>query len=110
MTGFKNLLLAFTVLGASSAAHAGDDSLASLVFGQTSGKVKKSRVLNRASVNVEADSGSTWGKHLGQKISQSDYSASYDNVSVSHNGIKLRQEDLMGRYDLPYPVSVSNQS
>ncbi|CAI8761061.1 hypothetical protein EMIT0P253_190089 [Pseudomonas sp. IT-P253] len=24
----------------------------------------------------------------------------YDNVSVSHNGIKLREEGLMGRYDL----------
>ena len=42
MTGFKKLLLAFTVLGASTAAFAADDNFASLTFGQTSDKVKKS--------------------------------------------------------------------
>ncbi|MBV6825095.1 hypothetical protein KUF73_19400 [Pseudomonas sp. PD9R] len=110
MTGFKNLILAFTVLGASTAAHAADDNFTSRVFGQTSDKVKKSRVLSSSSVNAVVGNDSAWGARLGQQNSQSDYYVGYDNVSVSHNGIKLRQEDLMGRYDLSNPSGVSKQS
>jgi hypothetical protein len=110
MTGFKKLLLAMTVLGASTAAHAGDDNFASLVVGQTSDKVKKSRVLSSSTVNAVVSNDSAWGARLGQQNSQSGYCAGYDNVSVSHNGIKLRQEELMGRYDLSRPADGSQQS
>ena len=110
MTGFKNLLLAFTVLGASAAAHAGDDNVGSLTFGETSGKVKKSGVLSRSSVNVVPGSSTAWGASLGQQNVHSGYYATYVNVSVSHNGIKLRHEDLMGRYDLSYPMGISKPS
>jgi hypothetical protein len=106
MTGFKNLLLAFTVLGASAAAHAADDNFASLTLGETGGKVKKSRVLSRSSVDVVPGSSSAWGASLGQKNNQSGFYATYADVSVTHNGIKLRHEDLMGRYDLSYPLGI----
>jgi hypothetical protein len=107
MTGFKKLLLAFTVLSASAAAHAADDNFASRVFGQTGDKVKKSRVLSSSTVNAVVSNDSAWGARLGQQNSQSGYNAGYDSVSVSHNGIKLRQEDLMGRYDLSRPADVT---
>jgi hypothetical protein len=106
MTGLKNLLLAFTVLGASAAAHAADDNFGSLTFGETGGKVKKSRVLSGSSVNVVPGRRSAWGASLGQQDVHTGYYATYVDVSVSHNGIKLRHEDLMGRYDLSYPLGI----
>lgn len=99
MTGFKNLLLAFTVLSASTAAFASGDNLDSLV-GKTGEKLKKSHLLNRFSAIDVVSHDSAWGAPLGQQNRPADYSAGYANVSVSHNGIKLRREDLMGRYDL----------
>jgi opacity protein-like surface antigen len=107
MTALKNLLLAFTVLGASAAAQA-DDTFASLTFGQTSDKVKKSSALNNNLTRPNADGvigkDSTWGVRLGQQNTQGRYYATYDNVSGSHNGIKLRQENLLGSYDLFVPM------
>lgn len=70
MTGFKKLLLAFTVLSASTAAFASDDNFASLTFGQTSDKVKKSHALNDNLNSPNADGvigkDNTWGVRLGR--------------------------------------------
>ncbi|CAI8986558.1 Outer membrane protein H1 [Pseudomonas sp. IT-P12] len=113
MTTLKKLLLAFTVMGASVAAHATDDNFASLTFGQTSDKVKKSSALDANLNHPNADGvigkDNTWGVRLGQQNSQGRYYATYDNVSGSHNGIKLRQENLLGSYDLFYPVGGSTK-
>ncbi|KAF2390821.1 outer membrane beta-barrel protein [Pseudomonas frederiksbergensis] len=113
MTGLKKLLLAFTVLSASAAAHATDETFAGLTLGQTSDKVKKSHALNDNLNSPNADGvigkDTTWGVRLGQQNSQGRYYATYDNVSGSHNGIKLRQENLLGSYDLFYPVGGSTK-
>lgn len=110
MSHMKKLLLAFTVLGASALAHA-DDNFASLTLGQTSDKVKKSSALDSALNNPNADGvigkDTTYGLRLGRQNEQGRYYATYDNVSGSHNGIKLRQENLLGSYDLFYPVTAS---
>jgi opacity protein-like surface antigen len=107
MTGFKKLLLAITVMGASTAAFASDDNFAGLTYGQTSDKVKKSHALSdnldRPNANGVIDKDNTWGVRLGRQNSQGRYYATYDNVSGSHNGIKMRQENLLGSYDLFYP-------
>lgn len=100
MTGFKNLLLAFTVLSASAVTFASDDNVASLALGKTGERPKKSLVLHSIRTNGVVSHDSAWGAQLGQSNHQADYCATYANVSVSYNGIKLRQEDLMGRYDL----------
>ena len=100
MTGFKNLLLAFTVLSASTAAFASDDSLANQVLRKSAEKDKKSLSLKSSSVIGVVRHDSAWGTHLGQQDQPADYCATYASVSVSHNGIKLRPEDLSGRYDL----------
>ncbi|MGH8390506.1 MAG: hypothetical protein ACRESJ_34380 [Pseudomonas sp.] len=113
MTTFKKLLLAFTVMGASVAAHAADENFAGLTYGQTSDKIKKSNALNTNLNSPNSDGvigkDDTWGARLGRQNSQGRYYATYDNVSGSHNGIKLRQENLLGSYDLFYPVGGSTK-
>lgn len=104
MTSFKNLLLAFTVLSASTAAFASDDNFANLTLGKTNEKVKKTLALSSSTIDAGVSHGSAWGARLSQQSSPTGYCASYDNVSVSHNGIKLRQEELLGRYDLSYSM------
>ena len=113
MTGFKKLLLAFTVFGASTAAIASNDSFASLTYGQTSDKIKKSHALNDNLNRPNADGvigkDNTWGLRVGQQNSQGRYYATYDNVSGSHNGIKLRQENLLGSFDLFHPLGTDTR-
>ena len=114
MTRFNKLLLAFTLLGSSIAANADDTSnFAGLTFGQTSNKIDKSHALNNNLDHPNAtgaiDGNNTYGVRLGQQNSQGRYYATYDNVSGSHNGIKLRQENLLGSYDLFYPVGSSTK-
>lgn len=112
MIQMKKLLLAFTVLSASAMAHA-DDNFASLTLGQTSDKVKKSSALDQALNNPNADGvigkDTTYGLRLGRQNDQGRYYATYDNVSGTHNGIKLRQENLLGSYDVFYPVTGSTK-
>jgi opacity protein-like surface antigen len=108
MNGLKKLLLAFAVFGASAAANATDGTFAGLTLGQTRDNVSKSHALNDNLNNPNADSvigkDTTWGVRLGQQNNQGRYYATYDYVSGSHSGIKLRQENLLGSYDLFYPV------
>ena len=85
MTGFKNLLLAFTVLSASTAAFASDDILPTLSPAKSDEKAKKS---------------AAWRPQFPRANLQAAYAVGYPTVSVSHNGIKLRESDLFGRYDL----------
>ncbi|WP_095078445.1 hypothetical protein [Pseudomonas sp. Irchel s3h17] len=109
MTTFKKLILAMTVLGASAAVQAADENFASLTLGQTSDKVSKSSSLNRNLNHPNTDGviskDTTWGVRLGQQNDERRYYATYDNVSGSHNGIKLRQENLLGSYDMFLPVT-----
>ena len=107
MTGLKNLILAFTVLGVSAAAHAANDNFTRPSTGQASNKAKKSSVLRYSNEGAEVADDSAWGAHPARQISQNGYYATYDKVSVSHNGIKLREQDLMGRYALK---GISEQS
>ncbi|WP_336342181.1 hypothetical protein [Pseudomonas atacamensis] len=114
MTRLNKLLLAFTLLGSSIAANADDTSnFVGLTFGQTSDKIDKSHALNNnlgnPNVTGAIDGNNTYGMRLGQQNSQGRYYATYDNVSGSHNGVKLRQENLLGSYDLFYPVGGSTK-
>lgn len=112
MTGFKKLLLAITVMGASTAAMA-NENFASFTLGQTSDKIKKSHALNNNFNHPSAsaiDKSTTFGVRVGQQNSQGRYYATYDNVSdMSGDGIKLRQENLLGSYDVFLPVGGSTR-
>ncbi|MDD0974493.1 hypothetical protein [Pseudomonas fontis] len=115
MKSLKPLLLAITVFGASSLAMADDGTFAGLTYGQTSDKVKKSGLLSSnpdhatGNTNSIINKDGTWGVRLGQYNDQGRYYLTYDNVSNSHNGLKLRQENLLGSYDLFYPVGSSTK-
>ena len=100
MSGFQKLFLTFTVAGASTAALAIDDLIAHLALGIPNEKVKKSLTLNSFSTVSSPGNESAWRAHLSQLNNPTDYSVGYANVSVTHNGFKLSQQDLKGRYDL----------
>lgn len=108
MKTLNTLLAALTFCGASMAVQA-DDTFAGLTYGQTSDKVKKSGALSDSIGHVNTDGiigkDDTWGVRLGRINDQGRYYATYDNVSGTHNGLKLRQENLLGSYDLFYPVT-----
>lgn len=113
MKNLNTLLAALTFLGTSMAVQAADDTFASVTYGQTSDKVKKSGLLNQNVGNLNSDGvigkDDTWGIRLGKINEQGRYYATYDNVSGTHNGLKLRQENLLGSYDLFYPVGGSTK-
>ncbi|WP_312931017.1 hypothetical protein [Pseudomonas sp.] len=109
MKTLNSLLAAMAVCAAGLATTAqADDTFASLTYGQTSDKVRKSGLLQRNTDQLNADSiidkEGTWGVRLGQMNEQGRYYMTYDNASGDHNGLKLRQENLLGSYDLFYPV------
>lgn len=113
MKSLNTLLAVLTVLGASMTVHAADDTFASVTYGQTSDKVRKSGLLsnNLGGLNSDGIIGKddTWGVRLGRINDQGRYYATYDNVSGTHNGVKLRQENLLGSYDVFYPVTGSTK-
>ncbi|MCY1420571.1 hypothetical protein D9M71_361980 [compost metagenome] len=113
MNAFNKLILAMAVLGASAVAQASESTFGSLTYGQTSDKVKKSSLLNTNMQNPNANGvinkEGTWGLRLGQQNNEGRYYATYDNTSGKHNGLKLRQENLLGSYDLFLPVTSSTK-
>jgi opacity protein-like surface antigen len=109
MKTFNTLLAAIAVCAAGmTTAQAGDENFASLTYGQTSDKVRKSGLLQSNTDNLNADGiigkDDTWGVRLGRINDQGRYYVTYDNVSGDHSGLKLRQENLLGSYDLFLPV------
>ncbi|WP_369990157.1 outer membrane protein [Pseudomonas xanthosomatis] len=109
MKTFNTLLAAMAVCAAGIATTAqADDTFASLTYGQTSDKVRKSGLLQRNTDHLNTDGvigkDGTWGVRVGQMNDQGRYYLTYDNVSGDHSGLKLRQENLLGSYDLFLPV------
>lgn len=110
MHAFNKTLIALAFLGSSVAVQANDGSsnFGGITLGSTSAKVERSDGvsynLDRPNSNGIIGKNATWGIRLGQQNSDSRYYATYDNVSSSHNGLKLRQENLLGSYDVFVPV------
>ncbi|MFB4393013.1 MULTISPECIES: outer membrane protein [unclassified Pseudomonas] len=100
--------MAVCAAGLTTTAQA-DDTFASLTYGQTSDKIRKSGLLQRNTDHFNADGiigqDSTYGVRLGQINDQGRYYVTYDNVSGDHNGVKLRQENLLGSYDAFLPIT-----
>lgn len=115
MLKFNQFMLALAFIGGSAVAQASEESITfgGVTYGSTSDKISKSNNLNRNLNTPNADGiigkDGTWGVRLGQQNQDNRYYASYDNVSGSHNGLKLRQENLLGSYDAFMPVGPSTQ-
>lgn len=109
MKTVNTLLAAMAVCAAGFSVQANaDDTFASLTYGQTSDKVRKSGLLSRSTDYLNTDGviakDGTWGVRLGKMNNEGRYYMTYDNVSGDHSGLKLRQENLLGSYDLFLPV------
>ncbi len=97
MTAIKKLLLALTMLSATAGVQASDSTFAG--FGREKSK-KASNLIHRVSfeeMNVQA---APWGQSL-VTAPQPGYRIGYAPLSGHYNGIKLRPQDLQGRYDIP---------
>ncbi|MDN7140949.1 outer membrane beta-barrel protein [Pseudomonas sp. JQ170] len=113
MKTLNSLFLAVAFLGAAATAQASDSTFAGVTYGQTSDKIKKSGLLSSNTDHLNSngiiDKDGTWGVRLGQMNDQRRYYLTYDNVSNDHSGLKLRQENLLGSYDVFYPLGTSTK-
>lgn len=111
MTMFKKLMLVFTMLGAGAAVQASDDSFAGLRTGQGSEKLKRSSSLGIRATQLEGVTAqdAPWGAHLGSPRPLSGYAAGYGVAMTAYNGIKLRQENPTGSYDVRLTATASTQ-
>ncbi|MGI4836048.1 MAG: hypothetical protein ACRYF9_00350 [Janthinobacterium lividum] len=109
MENFSKLLIAAGILGISSLAQASDSNFVGLSYGKTSDNISKSSALNSNLGRPDADAviarEGTWGIRAGQQNDAGRYYATYDYTSGSHDGIKLRQQNLLGSYDVFMPVA-----
>ncbi|MBD8149903.1 hypothetical protein IFT37_06260 [Pseudomonas fluorescens] len=97
MTAIKKLLLALTMLSATAGVQASDSTFSA--FGREKGK-KASNLIHRVSFEEVSVQAAPWGQSL-VTVLQSDYRTGYAPLSGQYNGIKLRPQDLQGRYDIP---------
>ncbi|WNF48545.1 outer membrane beta-barrel protein [Pseudomonas sp. SG20056] len=103
----SKLALATSLTFAAAAANAGDNFVG-LTWGQTDNNIQKSSALN-SNLNspkldkVINDTG-TWGVRAGQVSETNRYYMTYENVSDSDSGNKLRQQNLLGSYDVFLPI------
>lgn len=98
MTAIKKLMLALTMLSATAGAQAADGVFAD--FGREKTK-KTSTLIQRVSVEEAGSQPAPWGQSLGLTAPQANYRAGYAPLTAHYNGIKLRPQDVQGRYDIP---------
>ncbi|MBN2992964.1 hypothetical protein JWR97_18510 [Pseudomonas cedrina subsp. fulgida] len=98
MTAIKKLILALTLLSATAGAQASEGGFAE--FGREKTK-KTSSLIQRVSFEDAGGQATPWGQSLGLATPQSGYRAGYEHLTGQLNGIKLRPQDLQGRYDIP---------
>ena len=98
MTAIKKLMLALTMLSATAGVQASDGAFAAFGGGKTK---KSSNLIHRVSFDDAGNQAAPWGQSLGQVSPQPDYRAGYEHLKGQYNGIKLRPQDLQGRYDIP---------
>ncbi|WP_106802855.1 MULTISPECIES: hypothetical protein [unclassified Pseudomonas] len=98
MTAIKKLMLALTMLSATAGVQASDGAFAG--FGREKTK-KTSTLIQRVSFEEAGSQPTPWGQSLGLAAPQQGYRAGYQHLTGQYNGIKMRQQDLQGRYDIP---------
>ncbi|TFY84555.1 hypothetical protein DYL59_28650 [Pseudomonas kairouanensis] len=98
MTAIKKLMLALTMLSATAGVQASDSDFAA--FGSQKTK-KSSTLIQRVSFEEAGSQSLPWGQSLGFTAAQPAYRTGYEHLTGQFNGIKLRPQDLQGRYDVP---------
>jgi len=97
MTAIKKLMLALTVLSATAGAQASEGAFAE--FGREKTR-KPSSLIHRVNFEEVSSQASPWGQPLGATAAQPAYRVGYARLTGQFNGIKLRPQDLQGRYDV----------
>jgi len=107
----SKLALATSLTFAAAAANAGDNFVG-LTWGQTDNNIQKSSALNSNLNNPKLDKvindTGTWGVRAGQVSETNRYYMTYENVSDTDNGNKMRQQNLLGSYDVFLPIGDYN--
>jgi hypothetical protein len=98
MTAIKKLMLALTMLSATAGVQASDSSFAG--FGREKSR-KSSNLIQRVSFEEVSIQAAPWGQSLSAGAPKPDYRTGYALESGHYNGIKLRPQDVQGRYDIP---------
>jgi opacity protein-like surface antigen len=108
MNAVAKIAFASAILAASAAVQA--ENFVGLTWGETSNNIQKSSQLKQNLPgaydldNVINNSG-TWGIRAGQSSADARYYVTYENVSDNyHHDAKMRQENLLGSYDLFIPL------
>ncbi|CAN7634213.1 outer membrane protein [Pseudomonas solani] len=99
--------LAFAATSAQAA-----DPFVSLTWGQTNNNIQNSSALNAnlgdPSLDKVIHKTGTWGVRAGMMDDSSRYYATYENFSDTDRGNKLRQQNLLGSYDVFLPLGDNN--
>lgn len=103
----SKLALATTLTFGAVSAHAADNFVG-LTLGKTDNNIQKSTALNNNLDNPRYDKvingTGTWGLRAGQVTDDNRYYITYENVSDTDGDLKLRQQNLLGSYDLFLPL------
>ncbi len=101
MTAIKKLMLALTLLSATAGAQASEGAFegAFAEFGREKTR-KPSSLIHRVNFEEVSSQASPWGQPLGATAAQPAYRVGYAHLTGQFNGIKLRPQDLQGRYDV----------
>jgi len=86
------------MLGATAGVQASDGAFAA--FGSQKTK-KSSNLIQRVRFADAGTPAAPWGQALGVATAQPDYRSGYAHLTGQYNGIKVRPQDLQGRYDIP---------
>ncbi|MDH1263381.1 outer membrane beta-barrel protein [Pseudomonas sp. GD03944] len=103
-----NTLALATALTFGAASAQAADNFAGLTWGKTDNNIQKSTALNNALDNPRYDKvingTGTWGVRAGQVAEDHRYYATYEYISDTDGALKLRQQNLLGSYDLFFPL------
>jgi hypothetical protein len=111
MLTFNKLFLALAFLGSSAAAQAaeGNADISRIDYGKTSEKPDRPSGIRRTVSGSSANAVDTWGQGLSQQHVDHAYCSSFENLSATYNGVKVRQENMLGSYDVSLPLASTSK-
>lgn len=107
MLTLNKLFLALAFLGSSAAAQAADGNadVSRIDYGKNSEKTDRVNGIRR-SLSAGTAVG-TWNQSLSQQHVDHPYCVSFENLTCTHNGLRLTQENLLGSYDVKLPLATA---
>lgn len=107
-TSLKLLALG-TAIALTSAPALAQDSFVGLTWGETSSNMDRSKSLKNdpqaRTLDSTINNSGTWGVHGGVQDDTGRMYMTYEYTTDSAKGYKLRQQNLLGSYDLFYPIA-----